>query len=118
MPSGYQNRLSDTYWSGTNATWTGSAWSIVAQSSFRLAKTASFDNSTREILVRLTVQNARWIDLYEDGTFLKRYLLAGIANQQVVVRFTSIASYFEFQFDGTSRSATVTDIEVGYVGLH
>lgn len=119
MPSGYQNRLSNTYWIGTNLTWSGSDWtSIIAVASVELTPTGAMDRTSDEIRIFMSLTGTVQVDLYDDSTYIKTFILSGNASETLVVRRRgTVTTSIKLLFDNLS-TVTITEIEAGYNGTH
>lgn len=119
MPSGYQDRLSDTYWTGTNLTWSGTLWdSISATTECRLTPTGSMDTDLDELRVRLSLPGVKDLRVYQGTTLVDIHLLSGSPDAIIVVRaFFAPTPYIRFLFDAAA-TVNITEIEAGYNGAH
>jgi len=119
MPSGYQDRLSDTYWTGSNLTWNGVKWSSnTAVKNVELTPTGSMDPDVDELRVRAKIPGAKFIHIYDGSAYVRTIAVNGDSNQILTIRTRSALSMsFKLTFDNTP-TVEITEIEAGYNGAH
>lgn len=119
MSSGYQDRLSDTYWTGTNLVWTGTLWtSLIAVASVELTPTVAMDLGCTEFRLWVGLTGTVQVDFYSGVTYVDSYILSGNSVEKPLIRKrAAIASTIKLLFDNLA-TVTIIELEVGYNGLH
>jgi hypothetical protein len=116
--NGYQDRISNTYWTSSDVTWDGVKWSAGTVSEFTMTpQTAAKIAHATEIRFRLKLNTVAVLELHNGaGGVARTWLLPAVIGQYVVPRFDpSGFSAIRFAFDNPS-SVEVHEIEIGYTG--
>lgn len=125
MPSGYQNRLSNTYWTSAELSWDGTKWTGSIATDLTLTPTGSMDMNFAELRILLKMIGVlgvgpRLITFYDNTILQQVFVTAAKANQFLTLRLNGVIgdhSEIRLVFDA-STNVEITQIEAGYVGFH
>jgi hypothetical protein len=122
MPTGYQSRLSDTYWTSPTLTWGGGMWSGPG-SEFTLEPTAAMDMNFIELRMVLKFfgfagVGVKLVQRYIGAVLQDVYVLSGQQDQRVCLRLHAFSSTDINLVFNMSVDIEIYEIDVGYIGMH